>query len=110
MSSYIEEQLEWALQKEAEKTMNFGEALNLLKQGYKLQRKGWNGKGMFIYLVNGSVVPSNSLRGAAKACGKNQDVVTINSHIDMRAADGSIVVGWLASQTDMLAEDWVAID
>jgi hypothetical protein len=35
--------------------------------------------------------------------------VRINPHIDMKAADGSIVVGWLASQTDMLAEDWVIV-
>ena len=90
--------------------MNFGEAINLLKQGYKMRRKGWNGKGMFIYLVNSSDVPSSALRGPAKACGENKFLVTINSHIDMKAADGSIVVGWLASQSDMLAEDWVVVD
>jgi hypothetical protein len=33
-------------------------------------------------------------------------VINLLAHIDMRAADGSMVVGWLASQTDMLANDW----
>ena len=36
--------------------------------------------------------------------------INITSHIDMKAADGSMVVGWLASQTDMLSEDWVIIE
>jgi hypothetical protein len=91
--------------------MNFGEALQGLKAGEKAFRAGWNGKGMFIYLVKGTDVPSSRLRGEALDHvgyqGEGGDpVVTINSHIDMKAADGSIVVGWLASQTDMLAEDW----
>lgn len=93
--------------------MNFGQALEYLKDGRKVARKGWNGKGMFIYLVTGTRVKFEELRNEAATqlsegnkennMGKR---VTINSHIDMKAADGSIVVGWLASQTDMLSEDW----
>lgn len=92
------------------RTMNFGEAIEALKSGKKVARAGWNGKGMFIYLVGGSIVPFCNLRGnAAKfvnADVTNTDDACINAHIDMKAADGTIVVGWLASQTDMLAEDW----
>jgi hypothetical protein len=36
--------------------------------------------------------------------------ITIGAHIDMRAADGSLVIGWFASQTDMLAEDWMVVE
>jgi len=93
--------------------MNFGQAIEELKAGKKVAREGWNGKGMFIYLVEGASVSVPNLRNEAlKHIGMNRataDKVKINSHIDMQAADGSIVVGWLASQTDMLAEDWEVV-
>ncbi len=94
--------------------LSFGQAIEAMKKGKKVCRSGWNGKGMFVYLVNGTSVMAENLRNEAKkhitplyeitemAC----RVVEIGSHIDMKAADGSIVVGWLASQTDILAEDW----
>lgn len=91
--------------------MNFGQAVEALKDGKKVARIGWNGKCMFIYLVSGSIV--NELRGeAAVHVGQPNegDAQVINSHIDMKAADGSIVVGWLASQTDILAEDWAVVE
>ncbi|WP_270167566.1 DUF2829 domain-containing protein [Paenibacillus sp. SYP-B4298] len=94
--------------------MKYGEALRYVEQGEKCARSGWNGKGMFIYFVEGTEVPAAELRGAAlKHVGHAQpspdSKVKINGHIDMKAADGSIVVGWLASQTDMLADDWVIV-
>lgn len=94
--------------------MDFGQALDWMKNGHKVARSGWNGKGMFIYYVEGSEVSPADLRGAAlKHVGYERnslaDKVKINGHIDMKAADGSIVVGWLASQTDMLADDWEVV-
>ncbi|MEZ2715418.1 DUF2829 domain-containing protein [Niallia circulans] len=90
--------------------MNFSQALDKLKKGEKVARSGWNGKGMFIYLVQGNEISVPNLRNEAlKHVGMNRttaDKVKINSHIDMKSADGSIVVGWAASQIDMLAEDW----
>lgn len=88
--------------------MNFGKAIEALKEGKKAARRGWNGKGMFIYLVRGSQVDRTSLRNEARDLfgGGVDDMVDICSHIDMRAADGSLVIGWLASQTDMLSDDW----
>lgn len=90
--------------------MNFGEAIELLKKGERVCRKGWNGKDMFIYLVQGQEISRINLRNEAqKHLGierRPNDMVRIGDHIDMKSADGSIVVGWLASQTDMLAEDW----
>jgi len=95
--------------------MNYSEALELLKAGGKLARKGWNGKGMFIYLVQGTEVRFENLRNEAAEAIRfahtrcEGRTVIINSHIDMFSADGSIVVGWLASQSDMLADDWVML-
>jgi len=92
--------------------MKFGEAIEELKNGNKVARSGWNGKDMFLYIVFGETIEKQLLRGAASAALKEVLVpnVKICSHIDMKAADGSIVVGWLASQTDMLAEDWFIVE
>ncbi len=91
--------------------MDFGEAIKSLKAGKKVTRKGWNGKGMFIYLVKGSEIramdlKNEALKNVGYAKQSPEEKVCVNAHIDMKAADGSIVVGWLASQTDILAEDW----
>ncbi|ANZ65578.1 hypothetical protein AYR62_15920 (plasmid) [Secundilactobacillus paracollinoides] len=88
--------------------MDFGEALEALHHGKKVAREGWNGKGMFIYLESGTLISTDRIRNLAlaKSTPDSQKYININPHIDMKAADGSIVVGWLASQTDMLANDW----
>lgn len=98
------------------KVMNFGEAIEALKEGKKVARKGWNGKGMFIYMQEGSSVDFYDLKPELQeklensACVSGRDgLVHICPHIDMKAADGSLVIGWLASQTDMLAEDWCIV-
>lgn len=97
--------------REQQAQFDFGTAISFLKEGESVARKGWNGKGMFIYLVNGTSIPKSNLRNEAATQIANSPIETIqiNSHIDMKAADGSIVVGWLASQTDMLADDWVLV-
>ena len=100
--------------------MTFGEALEALKQSAFVARSGWNGKGMFIYKVEASDPTHDQLRGRCKDAidyVRSRDnklhainePVHINAHIDMKAADGSIVVGWLASQTDMQADDWYVV-
>ena len=93
--------------------MNFSEALNLLKQGYKLQRKGWNGKGMFIFRQGGFVAGADSLPANVEEWFKTHIVsafpcpnVEFVPYLCMKAADNTIVSGWLASQTDMLSDDW----
>lgn len=93
--------------------MKFGEAVEKMRRGAFVAREGWNGKNMFIYITGSSKVSAAELRGNARAAaayraeldGTDHDVV-IRSHIDMMDATGSIVCGWLASQTDMLADDW----
>jgi len=91
--------------------MTFGLAIEALKRGERVARAGWNGKGMWIALQAGSVItPEQARGGAAKGrAEEGAEEITITPHIDMRAADGSVVVGWLASQTDMLAEDWAIV-
>lgn len=93
--------------------LTFGVAIELLKKGEKVARIGWNGKGMFLVMTEGSVVPTENMRNDAvrKYYEENQEEdVKICPHIDMKAADGTMVIGWLASQTDMLAEDWLIVD
>ena len=87
--------------------LNFGDALMLLKNGQKVARLGWNGKGMFLFLVPGSVFKVN--RPPLLGIYPEGTEISYCSHIDMRTADGNIVP-WLASQTDVLAEDWVIVE
>jgi hypothetical protein len=83
--------------------MNFSEALELLKNGEILTRAGWNGKGMFVFLVNGSQFKVNRAP-LSKIFPEGTDI-DYRPHIDMKYADGSIGV-WLASMGDLMAEDW----
>lgn len=82
---------------------DFGEALVALKAGQRVRRAGWNGKGMFLFLVPGSTFAVS--RAPLLGIYPEGTVINYCPHIDMKTADGSIVP-WLASQTDMLAEDW----
>lgn len=97
--------------------MNFGEALEALKDGKKVARKGWNGyrKGMYIYLVDGQDVPTfkwieRSPAQASTITERMNGTVHIAPHIDMVSATGERIIGWLASQTDMLGDDWEIIE
>jgi hypothetical protein len=89
-----------------EKIMNFSLALNDLKAGQKVQRNGWNGKDMFIFLVPGSTFKVN--RAPLLGIYPEGTEINYHAHIDVRTADGQIVP-WLASQTDLLAEDWQVV-
>ena len=87
--------------------MDFSWALRQLKEGKKVCRLGWNGKGMFLTLQKGSTVKGELMRNEPAKSYYGSKEVQIGAHIDMKAADETYVVGWLASQTDMLAEDWM---
>nr|DAL88802.1 MAG TPA: Protein of unknown function (DUF2829) [Caudoviricetes sp.] len=82
--------------------MNFGHALELLKRGEKVAREGWNGKGMFLFLATGKQFESDNLG--------DQLPEIVNDVICMKTAQNTICIGWLASQADMLSEDWQTID
>jgi hypothetical protein len=87
--------------------MNFGQAIEALKEGKKVAREGWNGKGMFAYYVAGSEFqvnrpPLNSIFSEGK-------LVNYRPHIDLKAADGSCGV-WNPNMMDILSEDWVIVE
>lgn len=95
--------------------MNFGQAIEALKEGKKVTREGWNGKGMFLILNGGYSVEKENTRpdnyiNKEFLESKNQTHLHIGKHIDMWTAQDNLRVGWSASQTDMLAEDWMLIN
>jgi hypothetical protein len=90
--------------------MDFSDALRHLKDGGSVAREGWNGKGMWITLSPGAIIDSASFWAPAnKAFAVKQGgSAEVLPYITMKTADNKIVP-WLASQTDILAEDWVAL-
>ena len=80
--------------------MNFGEAIEALKSGKKVAREGWNGKGMYVYLADGNLLTDAIGDGSFPFI----DTIVI------KTVDNKYCIGWLASQTDMLAEDWNIVD
>lgn len=87
-----------------DRAMSFGQALIALKAGKRVAREGWNGKGMWLVLVGGT--PLMPVKHGTIYHRAGLDEVQINAHIDMMTATGDMQPGWLASQTDMLANDW----
>jgi hypothetical protein len=84
--------------------LTFSQALELIKDGKRVSRLGWNGKHMFLFLVPGSTFKV-SREPLLSILGEGTEV-DYHAHIDMRTADGTIVP-WLASQPDLLSEDWI---
>ena len=83
--------------------MNFGKATEALKLGSKVSREGWNGKGMFVFQVDGGCWDFTTDVGAEEL----NDLDTL-PFICMKTADNKLVP-WLASQTDVLADDWTIL-
>jgi len=91
-------------------SFDFGEALRLLKQGKKVARKGWNGKGQFVVYQKGypNGIPCN--KQTAEAWGmKEGDLFRCEPYLQIRTADGSHAM-WSPSATDCLAEDWEVVE
>lgn len=93
--------------------MTFGLALEALKNGHKVARRGWNGKGMWLILVPGRSdvkvqegTPYGNVLNPSTA-------IEILPHIDMWTTNAhgrrAMLPGWLASQTDMLSSDWEVV-
>jgi hypothetical protein len=84
-----------------ENSLSFGEAVAAMKAGCKVCRSGWNGKGMFLFLID------------QDAWGFESDIEGIDGlygapFICMKTADNKLVP-WLASQTDVISDDWIVI-
>lgn len=89
---------------------NFSEALDLIKSGHKMERAGWNGRGMFVVLQHGypDGIPINA--NTAQATGLPEGTVCkFMPYLMMKTVgeETALFVPWLASQADLLAEDWV---
>lgn len=81
--------------------MDFGEAIKALKVGKRVARAGWNGRGMWLHLVVPLIPPVCDIH--PDGCSPHR-----RPYVEMSDAQGSLVP-WLASQTDVLAEDWVVV-
>ncbi|CAB4130613.1 Protein of unknown function DUF2829 [uncultured Caudovirales phage] len=87
--------------------MNFGQAIELLKAGYKVARKGWNGKGMFVYYVPANSYPVQT--GAAKSHFGEGAMVPYNAYLAIKNVDETVST-WVPSVNDCLTEDWTVIE
>lgn len=87
--------------------MNFSRALELIKEGKKLSRPSWNGKGLFVYFVPGSNFTVN--RAPLLGIYPDGTEITYNPHIDIKCADGHCSV-WTPSMNDTLADDWEVVE
>jgi hypothetical protein len=82
--------------------MTFGQAIDAMKSGRRVSRQGWNGKGMYLRLVRPYLDKAYTVTEVEPIDG------TLLDYIGMKTATGGFVP-WLASQTDMLAEDWCLV-
>lgn len=87
--------------------MDFSAALTCLKMGDAVARDGWNGKRMFLYLVGEGNYPAQT--GVAKAHWGDDALVPYTPYIAIKSVSG-LVTPWVASQTDLLADDWTTVN
>lgn len=86
---------------------DFGQALNWLKSGKKLSRKGWNGVGMYAYYIPANSYPA-STQIAKQEFGENS-LVPYRAYLALKTAQNDIAV-WNPSTSDFLAEDWFVVE
>lgn len=96
--------------------MNFSDALSELKNGKKIQREGWNGKGMWIVMMPPLYLPPYSTQDTnLKVNDRTAKHIGVDSPLDsqpyisMWTSDKKWQPGWLASQADLFAEDWTVV-
>lgn len=103
------------INEQAVEKMSFGEAIEVLKEGGRVTRMGWNGKGMYLWLKPQAVIKSEwckdpILKEIADANGG--EILALGS-ICMYTHNGTgrraVLTGWLASQSDILSEDWIEL-
>lgn len=106
-----------------ETNLTFSTALEAVKQGKAISREGWNGKGMCVYLNQGSIdvgsIPAEKRGDSSfRQDGIKLDMfvsgdtgtVTRLPNLNMKSASGATVTGWSPSQTDLMADDWIILD
>lgn len=97
--------------------MKFYDALKMcIEQGKRISREDWNGKGVYVYYV-----PSQKIHidNYAQLVGvpddltereKNNGFVTKSGHFVMMNAQGIRIIGWSATQTDLVSDEWMVIE
>lgn len=99
---------------EPQDSFDFGVAIRHLKNGKRVAREGWNGKGMFLFLLPAGTVPVKAIHDPAlrEVIEKEVGGETFEAlgSIRMFTADKKVLTGWLASQTDMLSQDWLVLN
>jgi hypothetical protein len=89
--------------------IDFGTAIKALKEGHKVARKGWNGRGMWIVLMPALYLESGLVNGrTSKHLGEGVDLDS-QPYIAMFTADKKWQPGWTPSTADVLAEDWIVL-
>lgn len=91
--------------------MDFGAAIQALKRGERVARDGWNGMWLSLSCDGRREIPAENFWSPhnAEFARQNGGKATVLPSITMKTATGEILMGWLASQTDMLAEDWTIV-
>ena len=94
------------------KGLTFGFAIEALKKGLKVARKGWNGKGMYLWLKPAVTIKSDWCKDPML-----KEIVDVNGGeteafgtICMKTADNKILTGWSGNQIDVLSEDWIVVE
>jgi hypothetical protein len=87
--------------------LSFGLAIEALKQGKKVARAGWNGKGMFVYLVPANQYPART--DVAKSFFGEDSLVPYNAYMAIKNVDDTVST-WVPSVNDCLSEDWQIIE
>lgn len=100
-----------------ESKLNFGQALEAVKEGKLIAREGWNGKDMFVFQRPADTLDATFIQNVKSLPQKVKDYfslgqvrVKFTAYLCMKNAQGEIMNGWAATQTDMLAEDWTILD
>lgn len=88
--------------------MTFGGAIHMLKRGCRVARKGWNGKGMFVYLVPAAKYPANRNKNKSMVGMFPDDLVPYRAYLAIKTAQNDVCT-WAPSVSDTLAEDWIVV-
>lgn len=87
--------------------LTFGHAIEAVKQGKKIAREGWNGKGMFVYYIPANKYPFSTEAG--KSLADEEGKVSYNAYLAIKNVNGTVST-WVPSINDVLAEDWTIVD
>lgn len=108
-ATYFKENFEEIAETLVTENMSFGEAIRSMRNGFKVARSGWNGKDMWIALGKGAPKLSADMfwnQHSRQHAINNGGYANVDPYIIMKTASQSICIGWLASQADILADDW----